>query len=79
MDLAGQLHSYPITLKKIYEIHKVTQSELMLNKKKLALENVPLKDTHREKALSNKTPVLTKSKNVGIWVVITSNNQINSL
>ena len=79
MDLAGQLHPYPITLKKIYEIHKVTQSELMLNKKKLALENVPLKDTHREKAPSNKTPVLTKSKNVGIWVVITSNNQINSL
>ena len=27
------------------------------------------KDTHREKALSNKTPVLAKSMNMGIWVV----------
>ena len=33
------------------------------------LQNV--KDTHREKALSNKTPALTKSTNMGIWVVDT--------
>ena len=31
------------------------------------------KDTHREKAPSNETPVLTKSKNMGIWVVGTTN------
>ena len=30
-------------------------------------------DTHREKAPSNKTPALTKSTNVGIWVVGASN------
>ena len=34
---------------------------------------VVLKDTHREKALSNKTPALTKSTNMGIWVVGTTN------
>ena len=28
-----------------------------------------LKDTHREKAPSNETPVLTKSRNIGTWVV----------
>ena len=32
-----------------------------------------IKDTHREKASSNKTPALTKSRNMGIWVVGTSN------
>ena len=32
-----------------------------------------LKDTHREKAPSNKTPALTKSTNIDIWVVGTSN------
>ena len=31
------------------------------------------KDTHREKVPSNKTPALTKSTNMGIWVVGTSN------
>ena len=31
------------------------------------------KDTYREKAPSNKTPALTKSTNMGIWVVGTSN------
>ena len=30
-------------------------------------------DTHREKAPSNKTPALTKSMNMEIWVVGTSN------
>ena len=28
-----------------------------------------LKDTHREKAPSNKTPALTKSTNMGVWAV----------
>ena len=32
-----------------------------------------LKDTHREKAQSNKTPAATKSRNMVIWVVGTSN------
>ena len=32
-----------------------------------------LKDTHREKAPSNKTPALTKSMNMDIWVFGTSN------
>ena len=31
------------------------------------------KDTHREKAPSNKTPALAKSTNMGIWVVAISN------
>ena len=30
------------------------------------------KDTHREKAPSNKTPALTKNRNMVIWVVATS-------
>ena len=32
-----------------------------------------IKDTYREKAPSNKTPALTKSTNMGIWFVVTSN------
>ena len=32
-----------------------------------------IKDTRREKELSNKTPALTKSRNMGIWLVGTSN------
>ena len=32
-----------------------------------------LKDTHREKPPSNETPALTKSSNLGIWVVGTAN------
>ena len=34
---------------------------------------VVLKDTHREKGPSNKTPALAKSINMGIWVVGTIN------
>ena len=32
-----------------------------------------IKNTHREKAPSNKTSVLTKSMNMGIFVAVTSN------
>ena len=32
-----------------------------------------VKDTHREKALSNKTPALRKSTNMGVWTVGTLN------
>ena len=31
------------------------------------------KDTYREKALSNKTPGLTKGTNMSIWIIGTSN------
>ena len=36
-------------------------------------KNCQFKDTHREKAPSNKTPVLIKSTNIGIWIVGTTN------
>ena len=38
-----------------------------------SISNYLVKDTHREKAPSNKTPALTKSRNMDIWVVGTSN------
>ena len=41
------------------------------NKKKH--ENLGFKDTHREKAPLIKTTALTKSTNMGIWVVCTTN------
>ena len=43
--------------------------------KKIRRENIlkSFKDTYREKASSNKTPALTKSMNVDLWVVGTSN------
>ena len=34
------------------------------------------KDTNREKAPSNKIPTLTKSTNMGIWVIGTSNEPL---
>ena len=37
---------------------------------------VEVKDTHREKSLSNETSALTKSTNMGVWVVGTANQQI---
>ena len=37
------------------------------------LRHEKVKDTHKENAPSNKTPVLTKSVNIDIWVVGTSN------
>ena len=42
-------------------------------KKNSTPKYAPVKYTHREKAPSNKTPALTKSKNMGIWVVGTTN------
>ena len=39
--------------------------------KKAALKDIH--SSHREKAPSNKTPALTKSRNLGIWVVAISN------
>ena len=40
---------------------------------KSALSEANVKDTHREKAPSNKNPALTKNMNMYIWVVGTSN------
>ena len=36
-------------------------------------DHVLFRDTHMEKAPSNETPSLTKSTNIGIWVVSTTN------
>ena len=38
-----------------------------------------LKDTHRKKEPSNKTPALTENINMGIWVVGTSNQLFNEI
>ena len=41
---------------------------------KLSEERIfTFKETHREKTPSNKTLALTKSTNMGIWVVVVSN------
>ena len=40
---------------------------------KITCRRSHIKDTYREKALSNKTPALTKSMNMDIWVVGISN------
>ena len=37
------------------------------------MQGFVLKDTHREKASSNKIPAFTKSTNMGVWVGGTSN------
>ena len=36
-------------------------------------QSIRIKDTHRVKAPSNKTPVLKKRISIGIWVVGTTN------
>ena len=50
---------------------EIINESLFLGVRNLAM--TLLKDTHREKAPSNETPVLTKSTNMGIWVLGTSN------
>ena len=42
-------------------------------------KQITFKDTHSEKAPSNKTPALTKSTNMGIWVVVTSNDSLEEV
>ena len=49
-------------------IISLTNSFVKLNARKKAIT-----DTHREKAYSNRTPALTKSMNMDIWVVGRSN------
>ena len=46
-----------------------TELNDLLNKSKKIKR---FKDTHKEKAPSNRTPTLSKSMNMGIWVVGTS-------
>ena len=48
-------------------------SSLLISISKLMCYFYRIKDTHREKASSDKTPALTKSTNTGILVVGTSN------
>ena len=49
---------------KIDGLNAENSTQMYLNK---------IKDTHREKAASNKTPVRTKNMNMDIWIVGTSN------
>ena len=60
------------------KILRLTESmnQIVTENKKLQSDIVivnNVKDAPREKARSNKTLTLTKSKNIGIWVVSTSN------
>ena len=61
----------------IYSLLKMSWKILLKNSASKACGGgVPgniLKDTHKEKASSNKTQALTKSLSVGIWLVGTSN------
>ena len=45
-------------------------ADIVLNKPNISKDSI--KDTQREKSLSNKVPVFTKSMNIKIWVVVTS-------
>ena len=47
------------------------QKKLIFLAKSLSIKNI--KNTHREKAPSNKTPAFTKNWNLDNWVVGTSN------
>ena len=62
--------------------HKVLFLFLMIlqylysNSRALIASEFNFKDTHREKAPLNKTPAHTKSTNMGIWFVGTTNNSL---
>ena len=57
-----------------YIVFKATDKEgaWVIMDKKYYREKI-VKNTQREKAPSNKTPAFTKSKNMDIWIVGTSN------
>ena len=55
-----------VQLNSVSNVFKSSRSSVFYKK-------VVLKDTHREKAPWNKTPALTKSTNMGIWIVGTTN------
>ena len=74
--------SYLQNLKKTWflDIHRnqvfnifINNSKSKQNKKNLEHPLGYSEDSHRDKAPSNKTPTLTKSINMDIWVVVTSN------
>ena len=78
LDLKGkvvvnaELHQLCENIKRFTE----SMNQIVTENKKLQSDIVIVKNvkgTHREKARSDKTPALTKSKNIGIWVVGTSN------
>ena len=59
------------------EERKLLNEELGRETGDPALSNPWLfKDTHMEKTLSNQTPALTKSMNISIWVLGTSNQPL---
>ena len=58
---------YNFNFERNYDVLKSKSPYISLNK------NINFKDTHREKVLLNKTPALTKSTYMGIWVVGKSN------
>ena len=59
--------------KKTQDVRKFNKVEFTLSIFfSLCADAYLVKDTHREKAPSNKTPALTKSMNMGIWVAGTS-------
>ena len=52
-------------------LFRPAQKKLIFLAKSLSIKNI--KNTHRKKAPSNKTPAFTKNWNLGNWVVGTSN------
>ena len=63
-----------------FEIYKNTRNVKLASSAKTSVSKISLslyqngfKNTHRGKVLSNKTPALTKSTNISIWVVDTTN------
>ena len=51
----------------------ITQKVTWLSNLLCGIKNVELKDIHKEKTPSNKTPMLSESINRNIWVNSTSN------
>ena len=63
-----------------FEIYKNTRNVKLVSSAKTSVSKISLslyqngfKNTHKGKAPSNKTPALTKSTNISIWVVGTTN------
>ena len=63
-----------------FEIYKNTRNVKLVSSAKISVSKISLslyqngfKNTHKRKAPSNKTPALTKSTNISIWVVGTTN------
>ena len=63
--------SFIQTPSRTFLLHVVNTQNQYIEQSRILQRNS--KDTHREKALSNKITVLTKNTNIGIWVVGTTN------